>query len=206
MDQFSPREKKILGGLLVLAMVGASFFLGQSARNQEAPKDLLSLAAQEDPQGTLLVEEGVQEEGPQTVFVHISGAVESPGLLELPQGSRLADGIEACGGALEEADLDRVNLAQVLLDEERIHIPRQGEDLQKLPQMVEGTSPGGQALVSLNRGTKEELMTLPGIGDKTADKIIDYRSRQPFRALEDLQEVPGIGQKTFEDLADKIRL
>lgn len=209
MDRFSPREKKFLLGLGAMVLLAVSFFLGKQARNNpgeevlalEDGKNLESPDPGQESPGPIQEEEG-------TVFVHLTGAIASPGLLELEAGSRLADAIEAAGGALEGADLARVNLARVLEDEDRIHIPALGEADEDLPQVLEpeGSGSSQDGLVSINKGTKEELMSLPGIGDKTADKIIDYREATPFGAIEDIQEVSGIGEKKFQDIQDKIKL
>jgi len=103
------------------------------------------------------------------VGVYVVGAVMNPGVYFLPQGSRVADALEAAGGATEEADLVRVNLAKRVYDEERIYVPRLGEE--NLPLPPPSASSGGQAgqKININTATAAELETLPGIGPVLAE-------------------------------------
>ena len=135
------------------------------------------------------------------VLVHVSGEVLSPGVYRLGQGSRVIDGIRAAGGALPAANLDVLNLASVLSDGQRIEVPSQF-----LSQSQGGLSRGGVQL-SLNRATPEELQDVPGIGKKTAQKILSYREKRGgFRKWEDLMDVPGVGPKTLEKMKSHFSL
>lgn len=152
-----------------------------------------------------------QEEAPapeegigSAIYVDIGGAVKNPGLYELEKGARVKDGITAAGGIVGNADTSQINLAKKLNDEEKLYIPKVGE--QAPAQSVQAPSPAAKGPVSIQNGSKEDLMTLPGIGEKTADSIIEYRTAHPFTAVEDLKEVPGIGDKTFESLKNNIQL
>lgn len=146
-----------------------------------------------------------KEEGiGSTIYVDIGGAVKNPGLYELEKGARVKDGITAAGGIVGNADTSQINLAKKLNDEEKLYIPNVGE--QAPAASAQATSPGGKGPVSIQNGSKEDLMTLPGVGEKTAEKIIEYRAAHPFTAVEDLKEVPGIGDKTFESLKNNIQL
>lgn len=138
------------------------------------------------------------------IYVDIGGAVKNPGLYELEKGARVKDGITAAGGIVGNADTSQINLAKKLNDEEKLYIPKVGE--QAPAQSVQAPSPAAKGPVSIQNGSKEDLMTLPGIGEKTADSIIEYRTAHPFTAVEDLKEVPGIGDKTFESLKNNIQL
>lgn len=146
-----------------------------------------------------------EEEGiGSAIYVDIGGAVKNPGLYELEKGARVKDGITAAGGIVGNADTSQINLAKKLNDEEKLYIPKVGE--QAPAQSAQAPSPAAKGPVSIQNGSKEDLMTLPGIGEKTADKIIEYRTAHPFTAVEDLKEVPGIGEKTFESLKNNIQL
>lgn len=146
-----------------------------------------------------------EEEGiGSAIYVDIGGAVKNPGLYELEKGARVKDGITAAGGIVGNADTSQINLAKKLNDEEKLYIPKVGE--QAPAQSAQAPSPAAKGPVSIQNGSKEDLMTLPGIGEKTADKIIEYRTAHPFTAVEDLKEVPGIGDKTFESLKNNIQL
>ena len=125
------------------------------------------------------------------INVHVSGSVRYPGIYELEAGSCLMDALELAE-LLDEADTSAMNLLLTLRDKDSIYVPYQKE---------------GVSLISINSASKEELMTLPGIGEVIAQRIIDYRnSNGLFQTLEDLKKVKGIGEKTFEKLREKIRL
>jgi competence protein ComEA len=143
---------------------------------------------------------------PAGVVVHVSGAVVLPGVVKLRSGSRMVDALRSAGGAAVDADLDRVNLAAVLVDGERIHVPAQGEDV--LPVVVapfrsgatNATRSGGESnapppLLNLNAATVEALEALPGVGPATAQAIVQARvNRGPFLSIDELLDVPGIGE------------
>jgi len=139
------------------------------------------------------------------LVVHVSGAVNRPSVYTLAAGSRAMAAIEAAGGAVADADLDRINLARVLADGEQLHISRRGE---QSPVAATPSSPAqGSTRININTATQAELETLPGIGPTRATAIIAYRQqRGAFANPEDLMNVSGIGEKTFEGLKDLIRV
>lgn len=144
-----------------------------------------------------------------TLFVHIAGSVNNPGLYELPQGSRVSDAVTAAGGMSKDANSSSVNLARQLTDGEQI-IVSSTEDNQTASE--NGTSPspnsvGGetQGKININTASAEELMNLDGVGEATADKIIAYRQEHgSFSSIEEIKEVSGIGEKKFEAMKDAI--
>ena len=130
------------------------------------------------------------------VYVHIAGAVEKPGLYRFVDGSRVADAVEAAGGPLPRADLDAINLAQVLTDGIRIEVPRKGSVAAMTPSTT--TSP---AVVNLNSADQTALETIPGVGPVTAAAILQHRTEiGGFESLEQLLDVSGIGPATLEAL------
>jgi len=143
------------------------------------------------------------------VRVYVSGAVATPGVYTLPPRSLVDDALKAAGGATAEADLDRINLALEVRDQQQIHVPRKGESAQPGPS-VSGSAAATQGSpvakrVNINTATLAELDTLPKIGLVTAQRIIDYRTQNgPFKKSEDLKNVSGIGDATFETLKDLI--
>lgn len=144
----------------------------------------------------------------ERVVVHVAGAVARPGVVELTVGSRVIDAVEAAGGGLSDADLDRLNLAAKIVDGERVLVQRVGEPPESAPA-VAGTpaaSPGAMAgPVNLNTATVEQLDTLPGIGPTLAAAIIAERDRRGgFRNVNELRDVRGIGEKRFADLRDLV--
>ncbi len=145
-------------------------------------------------------------EEPATVTVYVSGRVNSPGIVELPQGSRVALAVERAGGMSAEADWDALNLARVLTDGEHIVVPAPGE----AAPVIQPEQPGGQdsatpGLIDLNSAGAAELESLPGVGPAIAQRIIDWRETNgQFTSTEELMEVSGIGPATYEDLRDRV--
>ena len=149
-------------------------------------------------------------EGTTTIMVHISGQVYKPGLVELESGSRVVDAVNKAGGLKEDADLDRINLAKKLADEEKIYVPKVGENTDNVSDIsiAEGSDIGDNTdgKIDINNATKEELISLPGIGEVIAGRIIDYRKNNRFKTIEDIKNVSGIGSKKYEGIKDLIKV
>lgn len=133
--------------------------------------------------------------------VHVAGAVARPGVYAVQHKDRVED-VLSLAEPLPEADLDALNLAAYLRDEQRIYVPyRNVLGVVDAVGTIGSEIFGERGKVNLNTATKEELVTLPGIGPTLAQRIIDYRNKEgPFRAVEDLKQVSGIGEKKFQEL------
>ena len=141
----------------------------------------------------------------QPIFVDIGGAVENPGVYEVAKNTRLFEVIEMAGGLSEDADPDHVNRASFVEDGQKIIIPEKGsEDPGDQISAAILTPEAGSGLVNINTASADELKTLTGIGDVTAEKIIEYRSSTAFKSKEDIMSVDGIGSKTYEKIKDDI--
>jgi competence protein ComEA len=136
---------------------------------------------------------------PAPLVVYVTGAVNQPEILvTLEPGSRVADAVQAAGGAAPDADLERIDFAALLTDGATIHVYAVGETAQASGG---GVSAAPDKLVHVNRATLEELETLPGIGPALAQRIIDYRTANgAFTSLESLTAVSGIGERTIARL------
>lgn len=138
---------------------------------------------------------------PKPVIVHVTGSVNQPGVYTLPYGSRISDAVQAAAGFTQDADQDKLNLAQLLRDGDQIRVPAKLvlDEGNSMPVRLE-TLPVSQ-LVNINTATQAELELLPRIGPATAQAIIAYREQNgPFRSVDDLQKVPGIGPATLAEL------
>ncbi len=160
------------------------------------------------------------------IYVHIEGAVNSPGIKEVQKGTRLFELIEFADGTLDEADLSKINLASILKDEQKVYVPY------KIVQSVNGTtniqdnkineslsnvskennltveSVGIYSeLININMASSEELQKLEGIGPSMAKKIIDYREENGyFSSIEELQNVNGIGEAKYNKIKENITI
>ena len=131
-----------------------------------------------------------------TLVVAVAGRVRRPGLVRLPLGSRVADAIEAAGGALPHTDLSYVNLARKLVDGELVLVGVTP------PAGVAPAGAPGSGLLNLNTATLAELDALPGVGPVLAQRILDYRTKRGgFRAVNDLRQVDGIGESRYAELS-----
>lgn len=139
-----------------------------------------------------------QEAGGGVIRAHVSGAVASPGVVELPAGAIVADAVRAAGGALSDADLAAINLAASVRAGERIVVP----DATVGPTAV---GPGVDTGIDLNTASASQLEALPGVGPVLAERIAAYRTeRGPFLTVEDLLDVPGIGEAKLSQIRDSI--
>lgn len=146
------------------------------------------------------ISKSTEAEEKSKVYVHVVGAVNFPGLIELDEGSRVAAAIDAAGGAAEDADLSSVNLAEIVEDGQQIVVASTSE--------TEGTSTQAgvtNGKVNINTADSETLQTISGIGPSKAQKIIAYREANGrFKKVDDLTNVSGFGEKTLEAIRDQI--
>lgn len=139
------------------------------------------------------------------VTVFISGEINNPKVITMEKGKRLIDAVEECGGLTEDADLNKINLSLVLEEEGHYIIPRIGELQEVTNTNFNETGSIKSLKININTAAKDELKSLPGIGDVLADRIIEKRdSVGRFKNIEDIKGVSGIGDKKYDDIKDKI--
>ena len=170
--------------------------------------------------------ENIETNDSQSFVVYVSGYVNNPGVYELSAGSRVIDAIDAAGGYSKEAYENYLNLASLIADGQMIYVPSEEEvESGSIERGVAsgadgsgvggvtggngggngGNSSGSGALVNINQASKEELMTLPGIGESKADKIIAYREANGrFNSPEGIMEISGIKDGLYNKIKDKI--
>ena len=141
------------------------------------------------------------EEAETVIYVYVCGAVVTPGVVMLPEGSRADAALSAAGGFADNAAMEYVNLAAKLEDGEKLFFPtREEADALEAEKKAEQSG-----LVNINTADAALLMTLPGIGETRARDIISYREEcGAFRKKEDLKKVSGIKQNMYEKLEAKI--
>lgn len=184
----------VLGGVGVLIAAG----LGMVALRWQAPQPIVIEAppASATPGPTVT---------PGPIQVYVSGAVNQPDVVTLPAGSLVRDALEAAGGPLAEADLDRLNLAQVLHSGDHVHVPAIGEEPTAAPAIAADSDAAPTGPININTADAAELELLPGIGPALAERIIAYRETMgPFAMPEDIQNVAGIGPATYADIESLI--
>ncbi len=155
-------------------------------------------------------EETVTKEEKTKIKVYVAGEVNIPGVIELEEGARIEDAIQGAGGVKAEADLKNINLAYEISDGEKIYIPNIAEAGTEEETVNASNASAGQSnhsngKININKATATELITVPGIGASTAQKIITYREENgKFQAIEDVKKVSGIGDSKFESMKDYI--
>ncbi|GAA4432552.1 hypothetical protein GCM10023169_38420 [Georgenia halophila] len=203
------RRSAVVAGLTVLllgaAVMAAAWLNRPSEPVPLPPPPAVTTTGPSQPATTGPSEAATGEPG--TVVVHVAGAVAEPGVIELPDGARVGEAVDAAGGATAEAELGAVNLARALTDGEQVYVPAAGE----APPAVAGSNgagdadgggPGGAGTpVNINSATAEQLEELPGIGPALATSILEWRALNgSFTTVEDLDQVSGIGPATLERL------
>ncbi len=143
-----------------------------------------------------------------TVFVDVSGCIKTPGVYELPYGSRIFEAIEKAGGFTKHADKALINQAETITDGMKINVPdkrdSEGSGSGAAHVSGNGASDTGE-LININTAGSEELQQISGIGPVTAEKIIRYREENgAFGSVEDITNVSGIGEKTLEKMKPQI--
>ena len=224
-----PMYKKSLIALLFIAIA----VLGGTIYGSVTSDEVTQLdAATTSNTKKMNISNGKNEtEETETIFVYVTGAVNNPGMVELPtkKGTlRVDDAVKACGDVTAMADTENFNRAEAISDGQHIHIPEKKSTENTFEEQSVGynsnekSTPVNQSakvsssnkksamnsgIVNINTADSDELQTLNGIGPKMAERIIEYRqSNGPFKSIEEFQNVRGIGPKTFEKLKSQIRI
>ena len=205
------KEYKIIVICAVLGLALGAFFLLKPTSQTPVKETNLQAevaAVSKDSSSEKEIKKEEKEESPEQdlITVDVKGAVKSPGIYDLPVGSRVHDAVQKAGGLTEEADSKSLNLAQKVSDEALVYVPSKGEEAAS-QQAVSGTSPSTskEKKVNLNKASLEELKQVKGLGGKRAQDIIDHRETNgKFKSVDELKKVSGIGAKTIEKLKDYV--
>ena len=165
---------------------------------------------------TTAITETIQtEDTHRMVSVYICGEVNNPGVYEVEAGSILNDVVMMAGGLTPQAASETINLVYIIDANVSVYIPAQGQESVdseyiRAPEQTlwgntaQDSGPDAASMVNINSASREQLMTLPGIGEVTADAIIEYREQNPFARIEDIMNVSGIGEAKFNSIRDFI--
>ena len=154
----------------------------------------------------------IENTNKKTITVFISGEVKNPGVVAIDAEKRLSDAVNELGGTTENADLNKVNLAVKLKDESHYIIPKIGDNLEShnketFENNIENDLNNKNNLININTASIQELDALPGVGEATANKIVNYREEKgKFNSIEEIKNVNGIGDKKYEELKTLISI
>lgn len=200
------RKDKIIMGLIIVVV---ALFANNYVKNNE--DDLLGseislLDTSSDALSPADEDENVEI---NEMKVYISGEISKEGVYEFEDGDRLDDLIKKAGGLTENANQKDLNLAMRLEDEMKIYIPSiyevsSDDTADTIPIITSDSKDSSKDKININKASKEELMSLPNIGDKRADSILEYRESNTFETIEDIKNVNGIGEKFYQSLKDLI--
>lgn len=200
--------------VIIICMLTAGVCYSCKKDEGEAPMTELKFAQSEellsetagsgelDPQQV-----GQSQETQETLplcYVHICGEVKQPGVYELREGQRVFQAVEMAGGFTEDAAAEFLNMAQVIQDGMKLVVPSISQvENQLIPQEI---SQSQETLkININTASKEQLMTLKGIGESRAEDIIRFREEQGnFKKIEDIMKIPGIKDAAFQKIKDDI--
>lgn len=141
------------------------------------------------------------------ITIYVSGEVLKPGIVTVENDKRLYDALQLLGGTTSEADLNRVNLAIKLEDEQHYIIPKIGEEYEYIAdnKTISNNDNSENKKININNGDIKELENLPGVGEATANKIVKYREEnKKFNSIEEIKNVNGIGDKKYEEIKNLI--
>ena len=205
------KEYKIIVICAGLGLALGGFFLLKpssqtSVKETNLQAEVAAVSKDSSSEKEVKKEEKEESTEQDLITVDVKGAVKTPGIYDLPVGSRVHDAVQKAGGLTEEADSKSLNLAQKVSDEALVYVPTKGEEVAS-QQAASGTTPSSskEKKVNLNKASLEELKQVKGLGGKRAQDIIDHRETNgKFKSVDELKKVSGIGAKTIEKLKDYV--
>jgi competence protein ComEA len=222
MSRLLTRREQIVLGFLAAALLTGSITVFALRRGTPEPVPLVVKPAEQPPAAKPTPATPTEAPAIAEIVVSVQGAVAKPGVYRVDEGSRVNDLIRMAGGLTPGADTSAINLAAHAVDGTTLTIPSRNRIAEGEPaEVVQVSNPdvyaaggsagvataaasGGARLIDLNRASQAELETLPGIGPKLAQQIIQYRAAQPFRSVEDLLDVSGIGEAKLASVRDLV--
>jgi competence protein ComEA len=190
--------KKWLGLVII---IGTLIFLFFWKTNQQTERSLITTEVQvKDVEKKSKPKVLDTKEQKKIIIIDVKGAVFKEGVYEMKEGDRVKEAVEKAGGLLPDADVKKVNLAQMVQDQMLLYVPNKNEPVQE-----GATFSKSEGKVQINTASKEQLEKITGIGSRKAESILKYREEHgPFQKIEDLLEIDGIGAKSLEKIKDQI--
>ncbi|MDM5429641.1 helix-hairpin-helix domain-containing protein [Bacillus mycoides] len=191
-------SKKWLG---LVVIIGTLIFLFFWKTNQQTERSLITTEVQvKDVEKKSKPKVLDTKEQKKIIIIDVKGAVFKEGVYEMKEGDRVKEAVEKAGGLLPDADVKKVNLAQMVQDQMLLYVPNKNEPVQE-----GATFSKSEGKVQINTASKEQLEKITGIGSRKAESILKYREEHgPFQKIEDLLEIDGIGAKSLEKIKDQI--
>ncbi len=189
-------KKKVIGSIIIviifITFLITGYFISKPSKDLNA-KEVFNESSV------------VESKDVKDMTVYINGEVKKPGVYKLKSGSRVEELVNNAGGFNETADKFKLNLAKKLKDEDYIYVDKKSDANTSTSPSSLNSGKGSDGKININTATKDQLKTIPGIGEVTAQKIIDYREKNgAFPSVEDLKKVGRIGDKSLEKIKDKI--
>ena len=221
MNEFNLKDNKVIIVIIciiIIIFLCVFFYTRSNLENEYTELDNYNMLQNE----TNIEQE---QEDISKIFIHVTGAVNNEGVVEIKEGSRIADAVEAANGFSEDADISQINLAYQLEDGQKIYIPRINDEKingeEKVLQKEYVTDEAGDDIIieeetsnikrkenekiNINTADQSSLEEIPGVGKATAQKIIEYRKTNgKFKSIDDIKNVSGIGDSKFENMKEKI--
>ncbi len=234
MYEFNKKQKIIIAIIGLMIIIAFLYYIYTKEDDSIiSTEEIVEENMVENTIGNLEENEETTKEDTDKIIVHVSGAVNKEGIVELEENSRISDAIDKAEGLKENADTKNINLAFKLEDGMKIYIPTIGESREQNKQngqsqnqtlmdetskyvtsssgVVQEEQTNGQSeqkkneKININTATQTQLETLPGIGPSTSLKIVNYREENgKFKNIEDIKEVSGIGDAKYENIKDLI--
>lgn len=213
MEMLSAKQKTaiIIAGVIIVGIF--IFYMTTKSNNFIMPE--INEIAEDENKGDW--EEPEEEQiVSKEIVVHITGAVQKEGIVRIKEGSRIVDAIEAAGGMTDEINLEMINLAYTLKDGQKIYVPKLSDkeeekyiNGEKASNIIidNGTEENSStnAKININTANIAQLETISGIGESTANKIIQYREKNgKFKTIEEIKNVSGIGELKYEGIKNDI--
>lgn len=208
----------VIGIIIIAVIIFIVLNIGKVTEFNKEEKENTTINASIEESKNDIEEKEIKENKEETkemgtgIFVHIDGWIQNPGVYEIKENDRVNTIIEKAGGLKEGASIKSINLAARLSDGDKIYIPNREEEKQIEITEVKGNNTGTVKItknskININKASISELKQITGIGESTANKIIDYRDNVgKFKKIEDIKEVKGIGDSKYESIKDKITI